>query len=293
MESTNPISIGEKFAFEKLFNQNQFNEFAVISKDDNPIHTDPEFSKKTKFGKTVAHGMFLYANIIQSINSVFEKKPFIQLSQELMFPNPTYTNELIIIELIIKDIIETDIYVIETSIRKPNGSFGLQGKTIIQLLHPNKFNLYKAIPDVTSEEFNSENQFKRIRLHQKDEIVRKLNSVDLQKYLLLMKDNNKLYSDIKSCKLYGLKGLIVPGPMIGALVSFQLGTRLPGKGTNWLKLTLNFKKIVYIEENIKSIVEVIRIRSQKHLINLKVNFFNNLNELVAEGIILVQISDLM
>ena len=33
----------------------------MYSRDDNPIHCDPDFARTTHFGATVAHGMFLYA----------------------------------------------------------------------------------------------------------------------------------------------------------------------------------------------------------------------------------------
>jgi acyl dehydratase len=44
----------------KTFTQAEFDAFARLSGDDNPIHVDPEFSARTRFGRTVAHGMLLY-----------------------------------------------------------------------------------------------------------------------------------------------------------------------------------------------------------------------------------------
>ena len=39
--------------------QEEFDLFARISGDDNPIHVDPEFSARTRFGRTVSHGMLI------------------------------------------------------------------------------------------------------------------------------------------------------------------------------------------------------------------------------------------
>ena len=41
----------------------RFDRFARLSGDDNPIHVDPAFSARTRFGRTVAHGMLLYGRV--------------------------------------------------------------------------------------------------------------------------------------------------------------------------------------------------------------------------------------
>ena len=53
------------------FTQDDFNRFAALSGDDNPIHVDPEFSARTKFGRTVAHGMLLYGVISGAVSATF------------------------------------------------------------------------------------------------------------------------------------------------------------------------------------------------------------------------------
>ncbi|MFL0801708.1 MAG: hypothetical protein K6L80_14745 [Agarilytica sp.] len=82
---------------DKIFSQREFDLFAKISGDNNPIHVDPEFSAKAKFGRTVSHGMLLYTVIWGHIQRYFPKS--IQLSQFLMFPAATYTDEAMEIEL--------------------------------------------------------------------------------------------------------------------------------------------------------------------------------------------------
>ena len=44
-----------------VFTQRQFDEYARLSGDDNPIHVDAAFAAGTRFGRTVAHGMFLFS----------------------------------------------------------------------------------------------------------------------------------------------------------------------------------------------------------------------------------------
>ncbi len=82
---------------EKTFTQNEFDRFARISGDNNPIHVDPAFSAATRFGRTVSHGMLLYTVIWGRIQTYFPQS--LQRSQYLMFPAGTYTGELMEIEL--------------------------------------------------------------------------------------------------------------------------------------------------------------------------------------------------
>ena len=50
--------VGEKVVTEKhTMTEDDIMTFAKLSGDDNRIHTDPEFSKTTPFGKQIAHGL--------------------------------------------------------------------------------------------------------------------------------------------------------------------------------------------------------------------------------------------
>ncbi len=71
--------------------QAEFDAFARLSGDDNPIHVDPEFSARTRFGRTVSHGMLIYAKLWGLLRSVRpELRP---VGQTLMFPHPCYAGE--------------------------------------------------------------------------------------------------------------------------------------------------------------------------------------------------------
>jgi acyl dehydratase len=71
--------------------QADFDLFATVSGDDNPIHVDPAFSARTRFGKTVSHGMLLYSwgwALLKAIHPAKEPE-----NAHLMFPNPCYAGE--------------------------------------------------------------------------------------------------------------------------------------------------------------------------------------------------------
>lgn len=71
--------------------QPEFDLFALISGDDNPIHVDPEFSARTTFGRTVSHGMLIYAKLWGLLTVQYPGVA--QTGQSMMFPNPCYTGE--------------------------------------------------------------------------------------------------------------------------------------------------------------------------------------------------------
>lgn len=71
--------------------QADFDRFAALSGDDNPIHVDPEFSARTRFGRTVSHGMLLYSRVWALMRATFPGRGF--AAQSLMFPNPAFADE--------------------------------------------------------------------------------------------------------------------------------------------------------------------------------------------------------
>lgn len=75
----------------KVFSQEDFDSFASLSGDDNPIHTNPDFCAGTRFGRTVAHGLLL-CSVLRGLTE--QLIPGARLDeQSVMFPAPTYANE--------------------------------------------------------------------------------------------------------------------------------------------------------------------------------------------------------
>lgn len=71
--------------------QADFDAFADLSGDDNPIHVDPAFSARTRFGRTVSHGMLLYSRVWALLCARHPGRR--HAMQLLMFPNPAYAGE--------------------------------------------------------------------------------------------------------------------------------------------------------------------------------------------------------
>ena len=71
--------------------QADFDAFARLSGDDNPIHVDPEFSARTRFGRTVSHGLLLYTRVFGHLETLYPGRR--HEIQTLLFPNPSYADE--------------------------------------------------------------------------------------------------------------------------------------------------------------------------------------------------------
>jgi len=75
----------------KIFSQEDFDSFALLSGDTNPIHTDPDFSADTRFGRTVAHGLLLCSVLRGLIDRLVPGSRLTDTA--LMFPAPTFADE--------------------------------------------------------------------------------------------------------------------------------------------------------------------------------------------------------
>src|SRR4051812_39800678 len=75
----------------------------------------------------------------------------------------------------------------------------------------------------------------------------------------------------------------VPTGLVGGLFSTLLGTELPGRGTNWMKQTLRFRSRARVGERLTATVEIVRLRPDKRLVNLRVACVNDAGALICEG----------
>ena len=81
----------DTLVLERVLTQSDFDAFAELSGDDNPIHVDEDFSARTRFGRTVAHGMLLGTVLRGMLERLVPGAR--QVEQKLMFPSPTYAGD--------------------------------------------------------------------------------------------------------------------------------------------------------------------------------------------------------
>ena len=81
----------DTLVLEKVLTQADFDAFAELSGDDTPIHVDEEFCARTRFGRTVSHGMLLATILRGMLDQLVPGGR--QVQQKLMFPSPTYAGD--------------------------------------------------------------------------------------------------------------------------------------------------------------------------------------------------------
>jgi acyl dehydratase len=274
----------------RVFSQSDFDRFAALSGDDNPIHVDPEFAARSKFGRTVAHGMFLYGNLCRMLGTPLTNPGGVQIEQELMFPSPTFAGEEV--EIRVEGIpheSETITSELVATIVRPDGSAGLKGSTFVHLPHT------LAVPEIeslvaASSTLDSQS-LKGMKIGQRAETRRTFTVSDMIEYVSLTEDAVPFFTDVEYARSLGLEGAMVPSALLGGLFSYLLGTRLPGPGTNYLKQRLFFPALACAEQELVASVEIVRIRPEKQLVNLRTVCTNPLDQVVCYGEALVLVSD--
>lgn len=113
------LAAGATYTFERTLTQGDFDAFAVLSGDNNPIHVDPDFAARTRFGRTVSHGMLLYGLLCAALGAVAPGAT--HTAQELIFPAPTYAGEPLRITLHIARAEADGEMVVEATITRPDG----------------------------------------------------------------------------------------------------------------------------------------------------------------------------
>lgn len=285
------IQVGQTKTVRRTFAQADFDRFAVLSGDDNPIHVDPAFAARTSFGATVAHGMLLYGTVCGALGTWLPG--MVQLEQELMFPSPTYAGEEVTIHLEITSVKPVaGLAALTTIVSRPDQNIDLQDRTLVQLPDRTSRNQTPSLARFEASAPTPTNTLKDLQVGKRAETRRAFALQELAEYADLTGDANPIYTDATYARDAGFDGPLVPGCLLGGLFSHLLGTRLPGRGTNYLKQRLVFPAPAHPGETLAAVVEVTRLRPRKELVNLRTICTKQTGVTVCNGEALVLVRDL-
>jgi acyl dehydratase len=276
--------------YQRVLLQSDFDRFAKLSHDDNPIHCDPVFAAKSHFGATVAHGMMLYSCICKALTEQVGPG-VVQLEQTLMFPNATYVGDRLWIELS-TETEESGILAIQTEIKKVGSGETAMATTTgrCRVLAP-----AVSVPFVTlatSAVETGDAEFYGLRPGMSASTTRTFVAADLEEYGDLSGDRNPIFRDDGEAKRRGFSGRIVPWPLLAGMFSDLLGTRLPGRGTGWMKQQLRYPNAAYPGEALTATVSITRLRADKELVNLATVVRSADGRIVCDGEALVLVRNL-
>lgn len=115
-----------RIEYEQRLTQADFDAFAQLSGDHNPIHVDSGFAAHTPFGTTVAHGMLLFT-LLRGVLARHYPGARLQ-TQELMFPAPSHADDALRIIVRAPDPGADGSLVLQTEIYRSDGQCCLAGR---------------------------------------------------------------------------------------------------------------------------------------------------------------------
>lgn len=105
--------IGDSSTVEKQITEDVIADFADVSEDFNPVHTDPEYAQETMFGGRIAHGMISAALISAALADL--PGDIIYMSQDLQFEDPVFPGDTVTATVEVEDIDENDHLHVDTT----------------------------------------------------------------------------------------------------------------------------------------------------------------------------------
>ena len=134
-------------------------------------------------------------------------------------------------------------------------------------------------------------KYDSIKVGDRAEIKHKITKKDIDKFVDLTGDDNKLHIDEDYAKKTSFKKPVVHGMLGASFISTIIGTKLPGDGALWFSQTLNFLLPVRVGDEIVIKAEVIKKNDRDKSIELSTEIFNQNFQKVTSGISKVKIID--
>ena len=131
--------------------------------------------------------------------------------------------------------------------------------------------------------------FDLIKIGEKAELVHTITQKDIEKFVDLTGDNNKLHVDSEYAELTSFKKPVAHGMLGASFISTIIGTRLPGDGALWYSQSLEFLSPVRIGDTLTITAEVIKKVSRIKGIEINVGISNQNKQKVIFGVAKVKL----
>jgi 3-hydroxybutyryl-CoA dehydratase len=124
-------------------------------------------------------------------------------------------------------------------------------------------------------------------LGNKASLTKKISTEDVIRFAEISMDHNPIHLDEEYAKktIFGRK--IVHGFLVGSFISAVLANKLPGHGSIYINQEMNFKRPVFIGDEITAEVEVIEI-IKPTIYKLSTKCFNQNGDVVIDGFAVIK-----
>ena len=124
------------------------------------------------------------------------------------------------------------------------------------------------------------------KVGQKAELTREVAIQDIEMFTAISGDRNPLHYNEDLAKATKFGGITVQGGVTSAVLNAVVAEKLPGPGTVFLHVDWNFKAPVRPGDRITGAVEVLKVRSDKPLAELKTTVTRGDGTVALEGVAL-------
>ena len=128
------LKIGQSYEMQRRFSELDIKSFADLSHDTNPIHTDSEFARNSRFGRLIVPG-FLTASLFSAIiGTKFPGIGSVYLIQNMIFRNPVFIDQLVKASVSVKELYpEKNRVLLETLCKDENNVILIEGTALVKL----------------------------------------------------------------------------------------------------------------------------------------------------------------
>jgi 3-hydroxybutyryl-CoA dehydratase len=125
------FNVGDKATYSRQVTEADVQQFAVISGDDNPAHTDEAWASKTRFGTRIAHGILSAGYISAVLGTKLPGPGTIYLSQSLKFTAPVKFGSTITATVEVVEVIDGKRLRLRTTCHDQAGTLVLEGEALV------------------------------------------------------------------------------------------------------------------------------------------------------------------
>ena len=126
-------------------------------------------------------------------------------------------------------------------------------------------------------------KFDDIKVGDKAELVHTITKSDIEQFVDLTGDDNKIHVDKEYASKTSFKKPVAHGMLSAAFISTIIGTKLPGDGALWFGQDIEFLQPVRVGDSITVKAEVIKKIERMRAIELSTDIYNQNKQKVATG----------